>query len=64
MVLMWQKQRFTGWLNVEAQLLRMHRIGDKVESPLIETGKADVLVGFEILGNRKSASNAKEKGQR
>jgi len=25
------------------------RIGDKVESPLIETGKADVLVGFEIL---------------
>jgi indolepyruvate ferredoxin oxidoreductase beta subunit len=25
------------------------RIGEKVESPLIETGRADVLVGFEIL---------------
>ena len=25
------------------------RIGTKVESPLIETGKADVVVGFEIL---------------
>jgi indolepyruvate ferredoxin oxidoreductase beta subunit len=25
------------------------RIGDKVESPLIERGKADVILGFEIL---------------
>jgi len=25
------------------------RIGDKVESPLIETGKADAIIGFEIL---------------
>jgi indolepyruvate ferredoxin oxidoreductase beta subunit len=25
------------------------RVGDKVESPLIEAGRADVLVGFEIL---------------
>jgi len=25
------------------------RIGDKVESPLIEAGRADVLVGFEVL---------------
>jgi indolepyruvate ferredoxin oxidoreductase beta subunit len=25
------------------------RVGDKVQSPLIETGKADIILGFEIL---------------
>ncbi|MEJ2280416.1 MAG: 2-oxoacid:acceptor oxidoreductase family protein [Candidatus Bathyarchaeota archaeon] len=25
------------------------RIGDKVQAPLIETGKADIILGFEML---------------
>jgi indolepyruvate ferredoxin oxidoreductase beta subunit len=38
------------------------RIGDKVESPLIEVGKADVLVGFEILETARSLSMLKKNG--
>ena len=38
------------------------RIGDKVESPLIETGKADVLVGFEILETVRALPVLKKNG--
>ncbi|MGA3058911.1 MAG: indolepyruvate oxidoreductase subunit beta [Candidatus Bathyarchaeia archaeon] len=38
------------------------RIGDKVESPLIETGRADVLVGFEILETARAIPMLKKKG--
>jgi indolepyruvate ferredoxin oxidoreductase beta subunit len=38
------------------------RIGDKVESPLIETGKADVLVGFEILETVRALSMLRRNG--
>jgi len=38
------------------------RIGDKVESPLIETGKADVLVGFEILETVRALPMLKRNG--
>ena len=38
------------------------RIGDKVESPLIETGKADVLVGFEILETARALPMLKKEG--
>ena len=38
------------------------RIGDKVESPLIETGKADVLVGFEILETVRALPMLKKNG--
>jgi len=38
------------------------RIGDKVESPLIETGKADVLVGFEILETARALPMLKRNG--
>ena len=38
------------------------RIGDKVESPLIETGKADVLVGFEILETARALPMLKRDG--
>ncbi len=47
---MWLRLRFTGWLSVAAPSWLMRESRDKVESPLIETGKADVLVGFEVLG--------------
>ncbi len=38
------------------------RIGDKVESPLIETGNADVLVGFEILETARALPMLKRWG--
>lgn len=38
------------------------RIGDKVESPLIETGKADAIVGFEILETARALPMLKQKG--
>jgi indolepyruvate ferredoxin oxidoreductase beta subunit len=38
------------------------RIGDKVESPLIESGKADVLVGFEILETARTLPMLKRNG--
>jgi len=38
------------------------RIGDKVESPLIETGRADVLVGFEILETVRALPMLKKNG--
>jgi indolepyruvate ferredoxin oxidoreductase, beta subunit len=38
------------------------RIGAKVETPLIETGKADVVVGFEILETARALSMLKKNG--
>ncbi len=38
------------------------RIGDKVLSPLIERGKADVIVGFEVLETARSLPMMKPKG--
>jgi indolepyruvate ferredoxin oxidoreductase, beta subunit len=38
------------------------RIGDKVLSPLIERGMADVIVGFEILETARSLSMMKQQG--
>jgi len=39
------------------------RIGDKVESPLIETGKADLLVGFEILETARALPMLRRNGE-
>jgi len=38
------------------------RIGDKVLSPLIERGKGDIIVGFEILEAARSLPMLKDKG--
>ncbi len=38
------------------------RIGDKVLSPLIETGTADLIVGFEILETARALPMLKPKG--
>jgi indolepyruvate ferredoxin oxidoreductase beta subunit len=43
------KAEIHGMAQRGGSIVAYARIGDKVESPLIETGKADVLVGFEIL---------------
>jgi indolepyruvate ferredoxin oxidoreductase, beta subunit len=38
------------------------RIGEKVEAPLIEQGKADVLLGFEILETARVLPMLKDRG--
>ncbi len=38
------------------------RIGDKVESPLIETGRADAIVGFEVLETARALPMLKSNG--
>jgi indolepyruvate ferredoxin oxidoreductase beta subunit len=38
------------------------RIGDKVESPLIERGKADIILGFEILETARALPMLKAGG--
>jgi indolepyruvate ferredoxin oxidoreductase beta subunit len=38
------------------------RIGEKVESPLIERGKADIIVGFEILETARALPMLKADG--
>ena len=43
------KAEIHGMAQRGGSIVAYARIGDKVESPLIETGRADVLVGFEIL---------------
>lgn len=39
------------------------RIGEKVEAPLIETGQADVLVGFEVLETARALPMLKRGGE-
>ncbi len=43
------KAEIHGMAQRGGSIVAFTRIGAKVESPLIETGRADVLVGFEIL---------------
>jgi indolepyruvate ferredoxin oxidoreductase beta subunit len=38
------------------------RIGDKVQAPLIERGKADIVLGFELLETARAMPMLKEKG--
>jgi indolepyruvate ferredoxin oxidoreductase, beta subunit len=43
------KAEIHGMAQRGGSIVAYARIGDKVESPLIETGSADAIVGFEIL---------------
>lgn len=43
------KAEIHGMAQRGGSIVAYARIGSKVESPLIETGKADAIVGFEIL---------------
>lgn len=38
------------------------RIGNKIESPLIEKGQADVILGFEVLETARALPMLKQKG--
>jgi indolepyruvate ferredoxin oxidoreductase beta subunit len=56
------KAEIHGMAQRGGSIVAYARIGDKVESPLIETGKADVLVGFEILETVRALPMLKKNG--
>jgi indolepyruvate ferredoxin oxidoreductase beta subunit len=56
------KAEIHGMAQRGGSIVAFTRIGTKVESPLIETGKADVLVGFEILETARVLPMLKKNG--
>ncbi len=56
------KAEIHGMAQRGGSIVAYARIGDKVETPLIETGKADVLVGFEILETARALPMLKKEG--
>ena len=56
------KAEIHGMAQRGGSIVAFTRIGAKVESPLIETGKADVLVGFEILETARALPILKKSG--
>jgi indolepyruvate ferredoxin oxidoreductase, beta subunit len=56
------KAEIHGMAQRGGSIVAFTRIGAKVESPLIETGKADVLVGFEILETARALPMLKKNG--
>ena len=56
------KAEIHGMAQRGGSIVAYARIGGKVESPLIETGKADVIVGFEILEAARALPMLKKNG--
>jgi indolepyruvate ferredoxin oxidoreductase beta subunit len=56
------KAEIHGMAQRGGSIVAYARIGARVESPLIETGKADVVVGFEVLETVRALSMLKECG--
>jgi len=56
------KAEIHGMAQRGGSIVAFARIGDKVETPLIETGKADVLVGFEVLETARALPMLKKEG--
>lgn len=56
------KAEIHGMAQRGGSIVAFARIGEKVESPLIETGKADAIVGFEILETARSLPMLKNGG--
>ena len=57
------KAEIHGMAQRGGSIVAYARIGDKVESPLIETGKADIIVGFEILEATRALPMLKKGGE-
>jgi indolepyruvate ferredoxin oxidoreductase beta subunit len=57
------KAEIHGMAQRGGSIVAYTRIGNKVESPLIEMGKADVIVGFEILETARALSMLKKNGK-
>lgn len=56
------KAEIHGMAQRGGSIVAYARIGSKVESPLIETGKADAIVGFEILETARALPMLKKNG--
>jgi len=56
------KAEIHGMAQRGGSIVAYTRIGTKVESPLIETGKADAVVGFEILETARALPMLKKGG--
>ena len=56
------KAEIHGMAQRGGSIVAYARIGSKVESPLIETGRADVIVGFEILETARALPMLKKDG--
>jgi indolepyruvate ferredoxin oxidoreductase, beta subunit len=56
------KAEIHGMAQRGGSIVAYTRIGTKVESPLIETGKADIVVGFEILETARALTMLKKNG--
>jgi indolepyruvate ferredoxin oxidoreductase beta subunit len=56
------KAEIHGMAQRGGSIVAYARIGDKVESPLIETGKADAVVGFEVLETARALPMLKPNG--
>jgi indolepyruvate ferredoxin oxidoreductase beta subunit len=57
------KAEIHGMAQRGGSIVAYARIGTKVESPLIETGKADAIVGFEILESARALPMLKKNGK-
>ena len=57
------KAEIHGMAQRGGSIVAYARIGEKVESPLIEAGKADVLVGFEILESARALPMIRRGGE-
>lgn len=56
------KAEIHGMAQRGGSIVAYARIGSKVEAPLIETGKADAVVGFEILETARALPMLKKNG--
>jgi indolepyruvate ferredoxin oxidoreductase beta subunit len=56
------KAEIHGMAQRGGSIVALTRIGAKVESPLIEKGKADAVVGFEILETARALPMLKKNG--
>ncbi|MCL1978141.1 MAG: indolepyruvate oxidoreductase subunit beta [Candidatus Bathyarchaeota archaeon] len=56
------KAEIHGMAQRGGSIVAFARLSEKVESPLIETGKADAIIGFEILETARSLPMLKPNG--
>ncbi len=56
------KAEIHGMAQRGGSIVAYARIGDKVEAPLIETGKADAIIGFEVLETARVLPMLKPEG--
>ncbi|MCW4047861.1 MAG: indolepyruvate oxidoreductase subunit beta [Candidatus Bathyarchaeota archaeon] len=56
------KAEIHGMAQRGASIVAHARIGEKIESPLIERGKADIVLGFEVLETARALPMLKKDG--